>query len=414
MGFFDWLKGLFGGKLPEEAVNVDELEAWFRKKTQHKLKDKDMQIDRLYKQFDLIIKEMGDVIGVLETAELTNPNIPARMKNFMIGNRNNYVKQVRLFVDQIPDFGPNFNTQFQKILNDFGKRTAKNYTILQEFFADQTKAIAAKIKDLDDVSKKISGTATSNEILEIENCLKTISQIQEKREEHTEIAKMVEKNRAEIEKLKQMIVKGAESRKNRLESKQYKELMRLKDLIVKTKKEVQILESQINELFAPLFRMFRKYKKITIAHEKLLDKYLKDPVDAFMKDTRFDIVTAVTALGKHIEKGSMQMDAKEKRKILDKISLITKEKLRTILKRYKELKKIGKAAEYDVGKIKVVQELEKIDLELDRMQNRKRKLEGEIEDGLKMQGEWKVDEEKLRNKLVQNIKKLLKINLTIK
>jgi hypothetical protein len=414
MGFFDRIKALFEGKLPEEAVSVEELEVWFRKKTHHRIKDKDMQIDRLYKQFDLIIKDMGDVIGALETAELSNPNIPARMKNFMIGNRNNYVKQVRLFLDQIPDFGPNFNTQFQKHLNDFGKRTAKNYTILQEFFADQSKAIAAKIKELNDASNQISGTSTSKEILEIENCLKTISQIQEKREEHTEIAKMMEKNKIEIEKLKQMIVKGAESRKNRLESKQYKELMRLKDLVVKTKKEVQIIESQINELFAPLFRMFRKYKKITIAHEKLLDKYLKDPVEAFMKDTRFDIVTAVSALGKHIQKGSMQMDAKEKRKILDKIGLITKEKLKTIYKKYNELKKIAKAAEYDVGKIKIVEELEKIDLELDRMQNRKRKLEGEIEDGIRMQEEWKVDEEKLRTKLVQNTKKVLKINLTIK
>jgi hypothetical protein len=335
------------------------------------------------------------------------------MKNFMAGNRNNYVKQVRLFLDQIPDFGPEFNAKFQQQLDDFGKRTVRSYAILQEFFADQTKSIAAKIKELDVIAKQLSGTSLNKEMLGIENCLKTIAQIQEKREEQKDINQTIEKNKQEIELLKKSIAEKAEDRKNRLESKEYKELMRLKGLVVKTKQELQSLESQLNELIAPLFRVFRKYSKITVAHEKLLNSYLKDPVEAFLKDTRYDIVTAIADLKKNIDKGAMQLDAKEKSKTLEKIDLITKDKLREMYKRYLELKKLAKASEYDIAKIRVVQELEKIDLELDRLQNRKRKLEAEDEEGLKMQEEIKVDQENLTVKAKQSVKTVLKINLTI-
>ena len=122
-----WFSNLFGKKLEVEEINISNLYHWFEAKTEHIVKAKNEETDALINNFKDGLEEIKKKIEVLDNAELQNPNITPREMSFMIGNRDNYIKQINLLIQQIPEFGENFVEEFNDLLDVFSKKSHKGY-----------------------------------------------------------------------------------------------------------------------------------------------------------------------------------------------------------------------------------------------------------------------------------------------
>ena len=192
-----WFSRLFSGSPKgEERVDEQKLEAWFRVQTSDHFKDKEERQDTLIRQFEDALKSMGTLIGQLESAELRNKKIPIRMVSFMEGNRENYLHQLRILKDSIPSFGPDFSKQFDAQLDIFAQKTQRNYAVLQEFFNDEIKAMALKIKELSQLAREIS--LGDPRFLAIENTLQKIAELETLRNEMQAVRETIASKDEEI------------------------------------------------------------------------------------------------------------------------------------------------------------------------------------------------------------------------
>ena len=149
MGFLARLLGL------EKEIELDEisLEPWFRGEIDSKLSKSESNKEGLRTQFNQKIIELKEELLSLERAELQNPNVPIRTLDFMHGNRENYIKQVNQLITNLPELGEDFKEKFDKLLDDFSKRTTRSYQILQEFFSHEIKNVAFKIKEISETAQ---------------------------------------------------------------------------------------------------------------------------------------------------------------------------------------------------------------------------------------------------------------------
>ncbi|MCK4670209.1 MAG: hypothetical protein KAT43_03320 [Nanoarchaeota archaeon] len=412
MGFLDALKGMFKAKGELVEIPLEQLESWFDGKTKHKFSARDQTISALYDQFDTKIKEAADKIVALEEAELHNKNLPPRMLAYMVGNRNNYIKQVRMLIDNIPKFGKDFPDKFQKVLEDFAKKTQKSYVILQEFFANETKDLAQTVGALDRLSRQIVGTTLKEDLMEIENINMDIAKIHEKQKEQESLKNKINDTQNEINAKQKEYTKTKERIAKRKESKAYADLMILKELAEEQKSQAEKLDKGIIEMFAPLARAFRKYKRITVDHEKLIEKYLDDPIKGLMGDSRLRIISAIGGVENNIDK--LGFEKKEKKKISDKLAAITKEKLQELYDLYSKLRALVSDTQEKLDEYRIIEELTQLEMDLDAIQNNINRLNGTIDTDIKKITELDTDIEHLVNGVTDKVKSLLYIHLKIK
>src|SRR3989339_1449026 len=99
---FNFLKKLFAnGETKEEKVSINELESWFNGKTSDILKELDNKISIAKDKIIEEIKKTRENLDILEKAQLHNPKISLREKQFMEGNREAYIKRANIFLKQI-------------------------------------------------------------------------------------------------------------------------------------------------------------------------------------------------------------------------------------------------------------------------------------------------------------------------
>lgn len=412
MGFIDAIKGLFHHKAERVEIPLEQLQQWFDQRTEHKYAAKDETVKALYDQFDARIKELADKLAVLEVAELHNKNLPPKMLAYMVGNKNNYIRQVRMLLDSMPKFGKDFPEKFQKVLDDFTKKTQKSYVILQEFFANETRAIAQTIRDMDKIARQIAGTTAKGDILKIENINQLIARIHEKQKEQEVLKEKINSTQKEINGKQKEYNDLLESIKRRRESKQYMDVMHLKELVSEQIEHAEKIEKEINQTFAPLARAFRKYKRVTVDHEKLVEKYLDDPIKALLKDPKLRIIKAIDGIEESLDK--LGFDKKERKKIEEKLASITKDRLDNMLGVYSELKAtIGKTQE-KIDEYRIIEEITQLEMDKDAMQNNINRLNAMIDNDLKKISELDTGIEHLASQVEEGVKSMLSIDLKIR
>src|SRR3989338_1120374 len=103
-------------------------------------------------------------VEVLESARLQNPNIPFKAKQYMEGNRKAYARAISSFIGHMEInnrdyfYLLDFCRQFDGLINDLNKGTLRSYSILQEFFANETGKIAQNLKNFDTLFNELSST----------------------------------------------------------------------------------------------------------------------------------------------------------------------------------------------------------------------------------------------------------------
>lgn len=263
----------------------------------------------------------------------------------MQGNREGFIKKVSLFFSNIDLKYNNYNELIEKCkdieneINDVGKSTARNYVVLNEFFAREAEKVAVNIKNIENYSKELINAVNNSKILNIDEIKNNVINLKNKiklKESHS-IQLEDNKNNLQNNKDKKSDI---ENKINKVKSsddyKNYEELMGENE---KAKLKINEIENTLFHDFSVLEKALKKYAKIAFENEKLILEYLENPVIALIKDTDFKILKILDSLRNAIERNELELDEKKKAKAIEKIEELDGVYFNKLKEDYKEGKR---------------------------------------------------------------------------
>ncbi|MBW2980805.1 hypothetical protein KY360_05305 [Candidatus Woesearchaeota archaeon] len=347
MGFLDFIKSIFKEETKEEikpeTVSINELPNWVYNKSESISSELNDKLNLIKNKIKQEIESTKDNLKKLASAELRNPNITLREKQFMQGNREAYTRRVNIFVDRIvlpnsPKEILSHCTSFDKELQSFGKSTARPYHILQEFFGNESREVALNIKNLDKHMKelretiKTAGLDRVEKIKEaIEHLVRTIAQ---KKQYDSEV-KQAQKN---IEDLKNSKDESEAEIKKFKESNEFLDYEKLKNEKEKAAANLEEHKKQLLHSFAVLERALKKFQRIAFEDEKLIESYIQNPVAALEQDNELRIIGILNKLEHNARNDKLDLKDKKKDKTIAEIRELSKDFFISFLDKYAELK----------------------------------------------------------------------------
>lgn len=412
---FSFLKKIFSKEpeVPAEDIELSNLGSWFDEKTKPKIEELNIELKKVNEQISQKISETKQNLDTLNKMELMNPNIPERAKHFMKGNREAYTKKVNLFLDKIHppqtiETLPIFHATIQNELKEFTQGTVRPFQILQEFFANESRQVMASIGSIEkEISsfKQAFDTAgldvlddTKKQIIDFQTKIKLKKALETDLEEKK---KELEAHTAEITKLKEDIEL---LQKN-------KELEELKNKLKQLRAKGGETRERITTPFSVINPALRKFERITYRHRTIVQKYIESPLDALMQDLHLGILKALQDLEMAIANNRIDIRDKKKDKTLEVLKLLTREYLGSFLTEYGQNKKDQDKIVKQINNLDVVVLLKQKKERAQKLENNRIDTERKID--LFSKDLDKVHIQELKNKLLDNLKKITNTQVNI-
>jgi len=198
MGVLDFLKR-FSSPKEVKKVPFEDLSQWVDSWASKVVGAAKLEVGTVREKIEEEKKKLQNNISILQQTELKNPNIPERARVIVQGNKVTYVQKVTMLLDKV-DLPESLNDivefcdSFDKFLDAFSKSTMRNYQILQEFFGNQTSAVAINIKNLDAYMKQLKKIIENARIDKVEALKAEIKDVQQqklRKEDSQKILKII-------------------------------------------------------------------------------------------------------------------------------------------------------------------------------------------------------------------------------
>lgn len=324
----------------EVEISLQELEEWFKEKSKPMMENIRQQTESMLMRIAEEVQRARYSIEILENAKLQNPNIPFKAKQYMEGNRKAYIRAVNSFLGHLEINNKDyyylldFCKLFDEMINDLNKGTLRSYTILQEFFANETGRIAQNLKNFDVLFKELKSTLNNKNMVEINNAIENVQRLEARRKQKinldmdlksAEAAFMIANNEkdslmADIEKFNK--------------SDEHKNFISLNEQKKTKAREFYNDENRILQSFAVLERPLRKYSHVAFEHEELVLDYLKQTIDTLVNDKELKIVEILKSMEKSLKDGKINVDERKREKSIEEISKLDREFLEQFTKKY--------------------------------------------------------------------------------
>ncbi len=415
-----WLKSIFGKKAKEQQeIPFEGLADWLDKETKPVYESFESRVSSYIEQIKTALKKIEELMPALESAEIKDSEkIQSRVKSVVLGHRGNYLRMLNLLINSIK-IPPNtdyslildFVKKTEKSLNDFTKNSTKSYYASQHLFHKEMEAIAKAIGEIDSALRDIKKLAEKTSIIQINRLKENIKEIKEsiKREQELKMQQEeAEKKLHEFELSKQ----NCERKLKELEqSREFSNFNSLKQELNGIKNDILQLETDILQIFSPLERALKKFSRITLEHDKLVEEYASSPVAALLSDNGLKITELLKDMKKQILSNAIELKDKQKEKTLDTISGIEKEKLASIVYKYSSLQEKKESFERQIKANKVLQTRKELEYKLEHaesMLNKVKKSVLEID-----RNKEKIDISKLKTELQNSLNDELKQEIKI-
>ena len=344
----NFLKKLFQNEEQEVKkvieINLQNLEEWLNEKSKPLMEEVQQQIEEILLKVNEEIEKTRLNIEVLENSKLQNPNIPFKAKQYMEGNRKAYIRAINSFLGNMEINNKdyfyliNFCKQFNGLINELNRGTLRSYTILQEFFANETGRIAQNLKNFDTLFAELKSVLNDEKITAVNKAVEKIQslKIKTKQKMNSELDfKSTSANIKLSNDEKNSIMAGIENFNN---SDGHKNFLRLNE--EKRNKETIFYgyENQILQSFSVLERALRKYSHIAFEHEEIVLDYLKRPIETLANDKKMHILNILKNLQNVLMEDKLQIDDKKKEKSLEEIKKLNREFIEQFLKKYSSFK----------------------------------------------------------------------------
>ena len=418
---FKFIKKLFSEPdevgVRAEEISVEDLEEWFKAKSDKILNDLDVKISNVKGRLKEEILKTKDNLAILSTSKLHNPKISIRENQFMEGNRNAYILAVNTFLrssdldkagySDLLGFCNDFNIRLEK----FGKSTVRTYHILQEFFAHESRNIAINIKNLGGMVGDLSNCITGAKVNNIDEIKAGISVLKNKINQCKKVeALLVEKGEAKsgLIRNKDAILKEIS---DLIKSKDYKLLNELKVDNEACLAGVREHNAKVVHAFSVMEKPLRKLARVVIEDSDLLNRYMENPVEALINDNDLKVIDLLKRLEKNINNLTLELKDKKRDKVLETVKGLTEEFLREFVNKHNELDNQLNDLKNSIDENEALKEENRLNYELNNVEDNLEKVSSEIEAN---EIEFsKIDIEAMKKELSVKVGELLKIDLVI-
>jgi len=158
-------------------------------------------------------------------------------------------------------------------------------------------------------------------------------------------------------------------------------------------------------------KSMRKYTKIVLEDEYLLQKYLESPLNALLKDNELRIISLLKGIEKNISNDSIELKDKKRKKTLAKIKELDKDFFDDFLKKYNDIKEKLNETNKKINKMDIKgkilnkeKELEELNINIEKIENDIENLKNEIE---------KIDIDEIKKDIENNIENIFNIEVEI-
>jgi hypothetical protein len=387
----NFLRNLFREKKQDiKEISIEELSSWLKEKKEAMYKETQDSLNAFEQEFKQILLNAKESIAKLQAAGLHNPNISTREIQFMEGNRNFYIKRIQAClqhvefpktIDDIEKLYSSFNLE----LDNLGRSSMRSYQILQQFFEHEAASVAAHIKELDVLYKKLKELYDSSEVKQVCKLEKELSEfnITLKHKDALE-GELLDLN-DEIDDVKDELEEKKDGQKKLEISDEKKELDLLKIGRDEIMTDLKALESTLNHSFSILEMALKKYARMTMEYKEIADDYLANPIKALVKDHEFRILEILPKMKTLIMNGVIDLKDRKKEKTLEVIDELKRETLAELVRSYKETKHTVKSIEEKIEasgffkkKEQYMQSIKELSVKMDRFLMQKGKLSKDV------------------------------------
>lgn len=344
----EFLKKIFQNEEQEVKkvlkINLQSLEEWVNEKSKPIKEDIDQRTEKILMKVNEEIQKVRFNTEILENAKLQNPNIPYKAKQYMEGNRKAYIRAINSFLGLMEINNKDyfylfdFCEQFDKLINDLNKGTLRSYTILQEFFANETNKIAENLKNFDNLFGDLKLTVNDKDILMINNIKEKISSLKAKTRQKINLDVDFKNAEADLILMQDQKDDIMADIINFNESEEHLKFLQLNEEKKNKQDTLYDDENQILQCFSVLERPLRKYSHVAFEHEEIVLDYLKQPIETLANDRNQQILDILKNLKDLLNENKLQIDDKRKEKSLEKIKKLNSEFIEQFLKRYRSFK----------------------------------------------------------------------------
>ena len=340
----EFLKKIFQNEEQEAKkameISLQSMGEWLNEKSKPLMEEVRQQTEEVLININDEVQRAIINVEVLENAKLQNPNIPFKAKQYMEGNRKAYVRVVNSFLGHMEInnkdyfYLVDFCKLFDELINDLNKGTFRSYTILQEFFANETSRIAHNLKNFDGLFKELKSALNDKEMVAVNKAMEKIQSLVSKTKQRINMAVDLKNAEADLNLAngeKDSIMAEIEKFNK---SDEHNNFLRLNEERKSKAAAFYNDESQILQSFSVLERALRKYSHIAFEHEEIVLDYLKHPIETLANDKNFIILDILKNLEGMLQENKLQIDDKKKEKSTEEVKKFTREFLEQFLKKY--------------------------------------------------------------------------------
>ena len=307
-------------KKPEVGLDValEDINAWLQVQIASLQKEADAKLAQKTKEIRFACREVKQLVIDLRDAQLSNPSVSSKEKQFMAGNRQQYVRAALQLLDQL-EASPS-----DESLDKFGKATARSYHILQEFFSHEIQVITEKLHHISLLIKESCEISSQSPQQHVQQIMKHATRLLNTIQRKQEFSLAIQRERISLEQQNTQSVKLHQQLKDLDSSDAHKEYAFLLDQLQKDDVAVKSVQAEIRDFFLPLDKPLRKYSRLA-EHPKLISAYTTDSVDALMHDQQLEILEVLSNLKTMLS--SLQLQKKTE-KASQAIDTASRERLR--------------------------------------------------------------------------------------
>ncbi|NQV91388.1 hypothetical protein HQ489_02845 [Candidatus Woesearchaeota archaeon] len=413
---FKFLKNLFKNDEPKKKdVPTDDLQLWLDHETsKHEFNG---YIEKYLSKVGELKSMIFEKNKILEVQEIPDKHkgVEARVQNIVVGHRDNYVKEVFRFTENLSvtenlNFSDSikFNNSLNGMIDELAKKTGKSHEATEHLFAKDIEPIFKSIGELNILVKKFSEDTHKLNIHEILKIQELITQLHEDDKKKKEFNKLINESKEEQNQLQQDLEILNKRLMTLNESEEFKEFQKLQEENELLNKNMNRLDHEIHSYFSRLQKPFRKYERLA-SHNKTLKAYLEDSVIAFKEDKDLDILVILQALITNIN--IFNFDERQETNFLEMIEDGSSAYFKILHNREEDILHKKDLLLESLNKINVMNEIKDLTDEISKLEE---KLNSVHEIGGKIDSKLQhFDTNAIKNEIVTRSKELLNVELNI-
>ncbi|MBR9691024.1 hypothetical protein GOV08_05055 [Candidatus Woesearchaeota archaeon] len=365
------LKRLFKKRKKEEGPEIISADDWIREYEEVHEKHVNEMLEDLSHDINRNAQRLNEKSRLLLNAKPEDKDINQRVLNLIENNLIKYVRKVKvLALDALiqeklkPEKAAMIAKQFSHTLVEFYSTTNKTYFFLKDYYYPDIREIIRFVRSIERDYKKLPESAETEKRKKFETLREEIKKyktkiiLEKRKKEDIDFAKKdlveIEEKLNSVMNKKEILLRSEDySRHKNI----YEQKERLASRLLRKKEELIGLINTIKKLLM----IYRKQD----VHEKLINKYLADPINSAMSDFSFSFEGAIKGLDKSLRSGKVAVDKRKANQIKIAMSkMLQKGFLDRWTSEYRNIEHMKQDIERQLNKNKTMMDILELDYKI--------------------------------------------------